>query len=201
MIDYILAHISAAPYIIALLILLAGLNLPISTDVVIVLSAFIAGSLAPEKALVFFISIVTASYFSAWLSYWFGRKFGTKLLKLKFFAKMLPEEKLERIGKFYAKHGLLVLIIGRFIPFGTRNCIFMTTGISHVNFTQFALRDLVACPIWASSAFYLWYSLGQNLDTLIHYAKTINVIIFSVFLLTLIGLLWYKKRKKFLKHD
>lgn len=201
MIDYILAHITEAPYLIAFLILLAGLNLPISIDVIIVLSAFIAGSLAPEKAVVFFIAITVASYFSAWLSYLFGRIFGRKLLKLKFFAKMLPEEKLERIGRFYAKHGLLVLIIGRFIPFGTRNCIFMTTGITRVNFTQFALRDLIACPIWASAAFYLWYSLGQNLDTLIHFAKTINIIIFSVFVLTLIGLLWYKKRKKYLKHD
>ncbi|MCH9614445.1 MAG: Inner membrane protein [Chlamydiia bacterium] len=201
MIDYILAHIHLAPYLIAALILLAGINIPISIDVVIVLAAFIAGSLVPEKALAFFLAITIASYFSAWLSYWFGRKLGRKVLKIRFFAKMFPEEKLERINKFYSKHGLLVLIIGRFIPFGTRNCIFMTTGMTEVSFSRFALRDLIACPIWASCAFYLWYSLGQNLDTLITYAKTLNIIIFSVFLLTLITLFWYKKRKKYLKHD
>ena len=194
--ELILPHLPYAPFIAFFLILLAGMNLPISTDVIMVTSAFIAGSIAPELTIPLYLSILLGSYFSAWISYWFGRLIGNYMLQFSFFQKMFPLARLQKIEAFYQKKGLLALIVGRFIPFGTRNCIFMTTGLSKTSFTQFALRDAIACPIWATTSFTLFHHLGANYQLLIHYLKMFNIIIFAAFAILAIAIIWFKKRKK-----
>jgi len=120
---------------------------------------------------------------------------GRGLLRLKFFSKLLSQERIERVKTFYDKYGLLTLVIGRFIPFGMRNCIFMTTGISRFSFVKFILRDALACLIWSTTAFFLFYFAGQNFETLYPYLKLFNLIIFSLFAIAVIGFVWYKMRK------
>ena len=44
--------------------------------------------------------------------------------------------------------------------------------------------------------FYLFYSLGKNFEELVKYAKMFNILIFSAFSVTVIGVIWYKKVKK-----
>ncbi|MCB1110388.1 MAG: DedA family protein [Chlamydiia bacterium] len=195
-IHFIVENSSYAPGIIFILILLAGLNIPISIDVIMVLTAFLAATLIPEHTTTLFISILLSTYFSAMLCYWVGRTVGIKLLKWRYFSKLLPKERLEKVGKFYEKYGLLTLLIGRFIPFGVRNCIFMTTGMSKSNFRKFILRDALACSIWASVCFFAFYHLGQNYETLLSKVKTANLFIFLGFGVTVITLVWYKKYRK-----
>lgn len=196
MIDLIQQHIAYAPYLIFLAILLAGLNLPISLDVIMITSAVIAATLVPEYTIPLYFAILIGSYFSAWIAYWMGRTLGRKLLKFRLVGKMLPDERIDKIGNFYNKYGLWTLMIGRFIPFGTRNCIFMTTGLSKVHFGKFAIRDAIACPIWATTCFFLFFSLGNNYEALIAGVKKANLAIFAVFAVALITIFWYNRRKK-----
>ena len=195
-VNFIVENSQYAHWMVFTLILLAGLNLPISIDVVMVLTAFLAATLIPEYTPFLFVSILLGTYFSAMICYWVGRKVGIKLLKIPYFAKLLPQERLEKVGKFYEKYGLLTLLIGRFIPFGIRNCIFMTTGMSKANFRQFILRDALACSLWTSVCFFGFYHLGQNYELLLSKVKTLNLFIFSAFGVTVIALVWYKKRRK-----
>lgn len=194
--DFIMQNSAYAPWVTFGMILLAGFNLPISLDAIMVLCAFLAATIIPEYTFPLYFSILIGSYFSAWIAYWFGRKVGIKLLKFRLFAKALPQERLIKVGNFYNKHGFLTLLIGRFIPFGVRNCIFMTTGMSSCSFKRFALRDSIACPFWVTTCFFSFYALGLNYELLLHRVKTVNLVIFSAFSVTVIALVWYKKRKK-----
>ncbi len=196
LVNFIVEHSSYAPLMVFVLILLAGLNIPISIDVIMVLTAFLAATLIPEHTTILFVSILFGTYFSAIICYWVGRKIGIKLLKIRYFSKLLPAEKLEKVGKFYEKHGLLTLLVGRFIPFGIRNCIFMTTGMSKTNFRKFIMRDALACLIWASVCFFGFYRLGQNYEALLSKVKTLNLFIFLAFGVTVIALVWYKKYRR-----
>lgn len=196
LVNFIVEHSSYAPLMVFVLILLAGLNIPISIDVIMVLTAFLAATLIPEHTTILFVSILFGTYFSAIICYWVGRKIGIKLLKIRYFSKLLPAEKLEKVGKFYEKHGLLTLLVGRFIPFGIRNCIFMTTGMSKANFRKFIMRDALACLIWASVCFFGFYRLGQNYEALLSKVKTLNLFIFLAFGVTVIALVWYKKYRR-----
>jgi len=177
-------------------ILLAGANVPISIDVMVIIAALLASQIIPEKTPHLFLSIFLGSMLSAWIAYWMGRLLGTQLSKWSYFAKLLSQERLLKIQSFYAKYGLLTLIIGRFIPFGVRNCIFMTTGMSHTSFKKFIWQDAIACLLWSSTAFYFFYTLGQNYQTLLEHLKIINIVLFSTFGLILISVIGYKKLVK-----
>ena len=195
-IQFIVENSRYAPWMTMGLVLLAGFNIPISIDVVMVLSAFLAATTIPEHTFTLYLSLLVGCYFSAWIAYWVGRKIGTKLLNFRYFSKMLPEKRLKKIGDFYEKHGMLTLLIGRFIPFGMRNCIFFTTGISKSNFGKFIRRDALACSIWTTVCFFAYYSIGQSYELLIQKIKTLNLFIFLAFGVTVIALLCYKKYRK-----
>jgi membrane protein DedA with SNARE-associated domain len=196
LVNFILENSSYAPWMVFVLILLAGLNIPISIDVIMVLTAFLAATLIPEHTMVLYLSILFGTYFSAMICYWVGRTIGIKLLKIRYFSKLLPKERLEKVGKFYEKYGLLTLLIGRFIPFGVRNRIFMTTGMSKANFRKFIVRDAIACSIWATVCFFGFHRLGQNYEMLLSKVKTLNLYIFIAFGVTVIILVCYKKYRK-----
>jgi membrane protein DedA with SNARE-associated domain len=56
--------------------------------------------------------------------------------------------------------------------------------------------DALACLVWCSTCFYLFLTLGQNYETIWYYLKAFNLLIFAAFSVTVIGIIWYKGRKK-----
>ncbi|NDD58439.1 MAG: DedA family protein [Chlamydiae bacterium] len=196
LVEFVTSNADKAHWFIFFGLLLAGLNLPVSIDLVMVISAILAASFVPENKYLIFTSVLFGCIFSAWIAYFLGRFLGDRLVKLPFFAKLLSTQRVNKLKKFYQKYGVLTFIVGRFIPFGVRNCIFMTSGISKMPFKTFALRDVLACTIWATTSFSLFYLLGQNFETIWNSVKTFNIIIFSAFSVTVIILIWYKLKKK-----
>jgi membrane-associated protein len=194
--DWFLAHPAYAPWISFSLVILAGLNFPISIDLVMILSSFLAATIIPEKTFHIYIALFLGCYLSAMFSYWFGRILGEKMLKFSWFAKLLNPKRLVKIRSFYEKYGLWTLIFGRFIPCGVRNCMFMSSGMSRTHFGKFLLRDLIACFIWVTTCFYLFYTLGQNYHVIYERFKIANLIVFSALGVTGIVLLWYKFKKR-----
>jgi membrane-associated protein len=181
-----------APYIIFLLALLAGLNLPISIDVLITLTALLAANYLPEKVYLLFSLFTLGCIFSAWLSYSLGR----------FFGRFVKPEKTQKIANFYKKFGVLAFFICRFIPFGVRNAFFMTSGASKVSFRKFALFDAMACTLWSILFFFPIYKLGQNFETVLTHLKHLNIILFSLFLTGgIIAFFFYRKKAKRISKD
>ena len=199
-IQFILSHSAHAPWVLFLLTLLAGLNFPISVDILMILAAFLAATILPKMAIPLYLTMLIGCYLSAWISYWFGRKFLTKAVRFRWLRRFFPEARLRRIESFYQKHGGLTLLIGRFIPFGMRNGIFMTAGMTKMGFTRFILRDGLACGVWATTCFTAYYFLGSNYETLMRQVKILNFAIFFAFSVTVIAGLWYKKRKNQREH-
>ncbi|MFI5334386.1 MAG: DedA family protein [Chlamydiales bacterium] len=196
LIQFVLDHAHLAHWFIFCGILLAGMSLPISTDLLVIIAAILAANTIPEHTFILFFSVLFGCYFSAWIAYWIGRKLGPLLLRFRFFQKLLNEEKLAKIRAFYERRGLLTLIIGRFIPFGVRNALFMSTGMSRLSFGKFIARDALACTIWSTASFSSFYFLGKNYTLLYGYVKTFNILIFSLFGIATIVTIWYKRRKK-----
>lgn len=194
-ISWITTHANHAHWIIFGALLLAGFNIPISADVLIIASALIAATIIPEHSLHLYLAIFIGCYASAVIAYWVGRLLGRKLMRWRWFSRLLPPQRLEKAQRFYQRHGFWTLLIGRFIPFGVRNCLFMSSGMSRLSFKKFALWDLFACFIWSFSIFHLVYYLGHNP----RYLKVFNLILFSAFAVTLILFIWYKRKKK-LRH-
>lgn len=196
LVEFITQHASKAHWFIFIALLLAGCNIPVSIDVVMILSAVLAASFVPEHKYLLFASVLFGCSFSAWIAYGLGRFIGPRLTNTRLFSKLLSSQRLEKIKGFYAKYGIWTFIVGRFIPFGVRNCIFMTSGMSKMPFKTFALRDAVGCTIWTTCCFTIFYLIGQNFQMIWGYVKTFNIVIFSAFSVTVIAIFWYKLKKR-----
>jgi membrane-associated protein len=194
-IEIVTEHAHSAHWYIFGAILLAGVNIPICIDVLILLGAFLSAMVIPEHTLHLFLSCLLGCYFSAWIAYWFGRYLGKKLCSVRWLARWINTSRLEKMKLFYEKNALTTFIVGRFIPFGIRNCLFMSSGMSRMHFGKFALIDIFACTLWCSVCFSLFYYLGQNFQVLWEYVKTFNLLIFAAFSVTVIAWVWYKIRK------
>jgi len=196
LVEFITTQAPYAHWYIFTAIILAGFNLPFSADVLILLSAILAATVVPEHTWLLFFTILIGCYLSAMCAYWFGRILGSKLKQKKWFRKLLNPQRLAKIKRFHEKYGLWTLVIGRFIPFGVRNCIFMSSGMSKLSFRSFILKDAIACTLWCSTAFYLFYTLSQNYEVIWQALKAFNLLIFSAFSVAVISFVWYKSRKK-----
>jgi membrane-associated protein len=196
LLNYISSHQDYALWIVFGSLLLAGMSVPISIDVVLVFCAFLAASALPELTFAFYFTILFGCIISGWIAYSMGRFFGRRLLRTAIFTKLVSPKRLDQVAIYYKKYGVYTLILGRFIPFGVRNCIFLTTGLSKMPFLKFALIDACACTLWTSIMFFSFYQLGRNLDLLLHNLKALNIVIFSVFAVAIIILSCYKYAKK-----
>lgn len=175
-------------------LMLAGLNIPISEDLMIIISAVIAATIAPENTLILFLGVFLGCYLSDLVCYWIGRKFGPKLWNIRWFAKTVDRKRIDQIHLYYQKYGFWTLLVGRFIPFGVRNCLFLTAGIGRMNFFKFACSDGIACAASNTTLFTLAYYAGKNYQQLLGSLKTFNLLLFLAFAVSVIGVIWYKRR-------
>lgn len=197
LIAFISEHAHYAPWVIGVSILLAGMNLPISIDILLVFSAFMSATANPEMTYPLYFIIFFCSIFSAWIAYFIGRSLH-RFSFLAPFRKIVTDKKLAKMQTFYDRYGAFVYIVGRFIPFGVRNVIFISSGMSQVKFTRFALFDAIGCFLWSSLFYTLFFHLSANFSTMLETLKAMNIFIFVGFIVTLLGVFCYKylKRKK-----
>lgn len=186
-------NVATAPYIIFGLLLLAGFNIPISEDGMLLMSGLLAAK-HPEHTVSLFTGVFLGAYLSDLICYGFvGRYLGPKLFKIKLFASMVKPELLERINNFYAKYGLVTLFAGRFIPFGVRNALFLSAGLGKMNAVRFCVADFFSCLVSCTAFFYLYYTYGT---AVIEVVKKFNIIFFSVAVLVVLGVVIKKQREK-----
>lgn len=189
---FIQNHIEYAPYLIFGLLLLAGFNIPVSEDGMLFIAALLA-SKNPEYWPLLYAGVYLGAYFSDLICYGLGRMVGPKLLRFKLFANIATRSRIDKISHYYARYGVITLILGRFIPFGVRNGLFLTAGLGQMRLIKFALADLLACTISSATYFSLYYRYGE---TVIETVKNANVAIFGIAVATVAYLYARKKYKQ-----
>ncbi len=194
-VHFLKEHAAHSHWFILLGLLLAGCNVPISIDVLVIIAAILSSQFVPENTYLLYFIVLGGCYLSGWIAYFLGRTLGPKLQKLPLFKHILSEKKIASMQKFYQKRGVWAFIIGRFIPFGIRNCLFMTSGLSKMPFLRFILLDAIACFLWVTTFFTLVFHVGHNFETIWTYVKTGNIFIFVIFSIAVIGGFWYKRVK------
>ena len=189
---YIQQNADMAPFMIFGLLLLAGLNIPVSEDVMLFISAMLAVQ-RPDLFWPLFAGVFAGAFFSDLIAYSLGRFLGPKLWNIRWFAKMVSPESVDKMAGFYDRFGVLTLILGRFIPFGVRNALFLTAGLSKMNFIRFALSDLLAATISCSFYFWLYHTYGE---TVIEYVKKGNMVIFGIAITVVVVIVIRKRQAK-----
>jgi len=190
---FITVHAIHAHWIIFFLIILAGFNLPISEDALIIFGAISASQFVPENTFKILGAILLSCFIADNICYSIGRFFSTKIEKIPFIKKVLTAKRIGKIGFFYKKFGTFTILLGRFIPLGVRNAMFLTAGISKMYYLKFIAIDICACIISASTLFTVTYHLGKNYDKIFDFFKDLDTVIFSIFIIAIISFFIYYK--------
>lgn len=171
-------YISYFPLVIFISLFLGGFNLPISEDIIVITAALLCKQ---EKASipVFYASLYFGAIISDYLVYFWGWLLGRGRISSKFFSKLISENSVTRISRALQRHGFLTFLFGRFIPFGIRNVIAMTSGFVNFPFYKFALFDAIAAACNISALFWLVYFLGQRGG---HFMKIIGIVLLLFFI-------------------
>lgn len=193
--EYIYAYSEYAHWLIFFALILAGFNVPISEDVMLLTSGALARTVVPYHTKRLFFFVFAGCYLSDWISYGLGRKFGHHLWEIPWFSRILKQEQFEKIRTLYRKRGGWILLIGRFIPFGVRNALFITAGIMQMSFFSFICFDGIACLSSNFTLFALAYSYGPKIALLSDHLKQWNRLFF-LSVLAVLSLFYLFKRKK-----
>ena len=158
-----------------------------------------AGVLAAksEMSLTLAILIGTAgSLTGALFNYFLARKYGRKgVLKFgKYF--FFTEEKLEKMERFFVKHGSFSTFVARLIP-GVRQLVSLPAGLSKMPLAKFSLHTTLGAGIWVTVLVMLGYILGQNDALIKEYLHQIVIgTLVLIALATFVYIFIQKKMKK-----
>jgi membrane-associated protein len=195
-IGYIQQNIEIAPFFIILLLTIAGANVPLSEDVINITAALMA-VMNPEYAIQLLVSVLVGAFLGDTVSYWVGRGAGQLLLAPKKSSRRdVFRKKVAVMSDFLGKHDVLVLIFGRFVPFGFRNILHMTSGIIRISFIRYILLDIPAVLVTTGLLFLLVFLFGRQAADIL---KTAEIAFLGFLVFASVGyLIWRKtwKRRK-----
>lgn len=181
--EWISSYVTYYPLVIFILLILGGFNLPISEDFLVITCAI---SCHHEKAHIpsFYSAIIFGAILSDYLVYFWGWLLGRGAISSGFFSRVINKEKTKKISLALEKHGFLTYLLSRFIPFGIRNVVSMTSGFVCFKFYKFALFDAFAALCNISVLFWLVYFFGSNgslFVKILGFVLFVSLVIFSIF--------------------
>ena len=133
---------------------------------------------------------VAGALFNYYLALKFGRKYLIKYGKYIF----LKEESLDKLERFFKKHGEISTFNGRLIP-GVRQYISLPAGLSRMHIWKFSLYSALGAGIWIIVLVSLGYFLGSNEALINEYLQTATIIaLISIAFITLFYIIRAKRR-------
>lgn len=96
-----------------------------------------------------------------------------------FFQRLSQKKNTYRLLKALQKHGIFTYIVCRFIPFGVRNAVSMTSGFVKYPFYKFLIYDSIAAICNITVLYSLVYFFGSKGGD---FMKIFGIVMFVLFL-------------------
>ncbi|MBU1658542.1 DedA family protein [bacterium] len=166
--------------------------IPFPSEIVLIPAGYLASQGQMSIALIM-VSALGGSLVGAFINYYLALTLGRKILQKygKYF--FIKENALDKMDKYFQKHGHISTFIGRLIP-GIRQLISIPAGLAKMNLAVFSIYTALGAGIWALVLTMLGYFIGENQELLDAYLKQITIAVFLV--LVILGSLYayYQKR-------
>lgn len=166
------------------------------------------GFFLPGASLLFTAGLLASQgFFSPWVliplvtvaailgdntGYWFGNKIGAPLLERN--TRFFRHEHLEQAREFYERHGVLAVVLARFIPI-VRTFAPIVAGMAGMRYRLFFFYNVAGALLWGAGVTFLGFYLGEKVPFVSTYLTPIIVVIIG---LTCIPIMWeaYKRLPK-----
>ena len=194
-VDFILNLVGDMGYIgIFIMMFLESTFFPFPSEVAMVP----AGYLASKGEMNLYISIlvgVLGSLIGALFNYYLARVYGRRAV-LRFGRYFFfNEEKLNKMERFFYKHGSFSTLTSRLIP-GVRQFISLPAGLSKMPITPFILYTTIGAGIWVVILTLLGYIIGENQELLNNYLHQIVIITLAMIAIATVIYIWKKRDKE-----
>lgn len=191
-------HAEWAPEILFLLLIIAGFNIPISEDILLITGGAITALCIPEHHLKMFIFIYLGAWMSSWVCYSIGYFLGPAIYNIRWFKRWINPESVDWVHQQIEKHKYLIFFVIRFIPGGVRNTFFMTCGLGKMPFKTFIFRDGLASLLSTAVIFHVGFEFASHYDEIIQtiHKYQYSFLLFWLFAIIAIALvLGFRKNK------
>ena len=156
-----------------LLMMIESSFIPFPSEIVLIPAGYLAQQGEMNMALIFTAALLgsmVGAFINYFLAYFIGRQLLLKYGKYIF----ISNSALEKMERFFQKHGPISTFSGRLIP-GIRQLISIPAGLSKMSLLPFSLYTALGAGIWSMVLILLGYILGEN-EALIHtYLKQITL--------------------------
>ncbi|UPA11937.1 DedA family protein [Borrelia venezuelensis] len=190
--EFIDLNIAYSPIVFFGLLILAGFNIPISEDAIVIMGGILS-SRKNEYTILIFLGIFWGAYIGDIISFYIGKLLANKFLK----QKKQTNKLIDKMNYYYKRYGSLTLLFGRFIPFGFRNAIFISAGMGNMSTSNFLITDFFAAMISITTYFTLSFKIGESFKLI--FPKIRIILLIALILITIIILIIYIIRKKKIK--
>jgi membrane protein DedA with SNARE-associated domain len=168
------------------LIVLESTLVPIPSEIVMPFAGYMASQ--GEFSLPVLIAINSiGALIGSGLCYWIGVVGGKPFLVNygKYF--LVRQHDIERTERFFAKHGKITILIGRFLPV-IRHVISVPAGIARMPLPGFFLQTFLGSTIWGGTLIVLGYYVGRNWEAFAKTLKRVDLLIGAILVLGLVAL-------------
>ena len=117
------------------------------------------------------LSLITAGILGNYTGYWFGYRAGPALFN-KSNSIFFKKHYVEVAAEFYAKHGGMALVLGRFFPI-IRTFAPIFAGVVKVDLRKFTIYNFVGSIAWVSTFTLAGFFLGRRYPHLKDYLQYI----------------------------
>lgn len=186
---------------ICLFMVLSAFGMPIPEEIVLIGAGFVGHmALHPADypppypgapsvnvhvlAIVSFIAVVAADF----LIYQLGKRFGPRLFKMRWFARLISQASLDRIQRWMKKYGAWAVFIFRFTP-GVRFPGHLMCGAMGLSPWRFLAVDFIAAGISVPTQVLLVSFYGE---TILAYFKPFKIYLLCFFAAALVLFFLYK---------
>lgn len=116
--------------------------------------------------------------------YWFGTRVGPALFSRED-SRFFKKEYLERTREFYEKHGVMALVLARFVPV-IRTFAPILAGIANLKYSTFLTYNITGGILWGSGVTFAGYYLAERIPILETYITPIVILIVIITTLPLL---------------
>ncbi len=164
-----------------LLMMVESSFIPFPSEVVLIPAGYLAQQGKMDITLIFLASLM-GSLAGAFINYFGALLIGRQLLMR--FGKyiFISNSSMEKMERFFEKHGPISTFTGRLIP-GIRQLISIPAGLSKMALLPFTFYTALGAGIWSMVLIMLGYILGEQKELITMYLHQITLAILGILVL------------------
>lgn len=169
-------------------------NFPLPSEVVLPFAGIFAYEYNMGFINVLIVSVV-GGVLGSLINYYLGLKFGKPFIDLIIDKFPKTKKSVKSSYSWIKKYDKLSILISRLVPLA-RTFISIVAGVIKMNVVAFTIYSTIGIVIWNTCLILMGYLVGDNLDIIKLILTRYSYLIIVLLLITLIGYLIIKRKKK-----